>query len=542
MFTKESLYINAVKYDTQLKLDYKKLNNEEIIDVNNSVFLVDNDLLPFDIAQKLNSSQQEIDSTYISTLLLNDTTKLVPKAISSKLKDCEIAKFNNEFDIAVLKTTLFETKNYFVKTGIDYIYSAFHLINLHIDKNISRSEIIVFLFNSKAFIVILDAAGIIVHNTILDLACFDTIKKTHFYEDDIDGQKLFDEIYYLELNEIIHNTLNTFYEKKNNIFVEKVTILYVLKQLSQEQIEQLGEDLLLKVEYHPINIDEELFELSRDKHLKKSFIKPRKKKKKRNYTNLYIFLFILVVAILAYQVYLRVDFNNFFKNEIGSSKTVDIQKIEEVLELPDHLTLNDQIEQRVKSIFDTIPNEVFLNELKIEKNILELKGNFLNEAVFATALKPNLSKLYKDIVYSTSSSDKKVNIDGVVLARNEIELNKTYKTYNKEYLTDEFMALDRVTEQLKILMPIDSIIKFNTTASNSTITRFVYSVNILVKDPIEFFDMIGVLNNELYSIHIAYPISMLKTKAGIEIEFALVFNQHNDSNEEVKDEEKEEAK
>ena len=542
MFTKESLYINAVKYDTQLKLDYKKLNNEEIIDVNNSVFLVDNDLLPFDIAQKLNSSQQEIDSTYISTLLLNDTTKLVPKAISSKLKDCEIAKFNNEFDIAVLKTTLFETKNYFIKTGIDYIYSAFHLINLHIDKNISRSEIIVFLFNSKAFIVILDAAGIIVHNTILDLACFDTIKKTHFYEDDIDGQKLFDEIYYLELNEIIHNTLNTFYEKKNNIFVEKVTILYVLKQLSQEQIEQLGEDLLLKVEYHPINIDEELFELSRDKHLKKSFIKPRKKKKKRNYTNLYIFLFILVVAILAYQVYLRVDFNNFFKNEIGSSKTVDIQKIEEVLELPDHLTLNDQIEQRVKSIFDTIPNEVFLNELKIEKNILELKGNFLNEVVFATALKPNLSKLYKDVVYSTSSSDKKVNIDGVVLARNEIELNKTYKTYNKEYLTDEFMALDRVTEQLKILMPIDSIIKFNTTASNSTITRFVYSVNILVKDPREFFDVIGVLNNELYSIHIAYPISMLKTETGIEIEFVLVFNQHNDSNEEVKDEEKEETK
>ena len=541
MFTKESLYINAVKYDTQLKLDYKKLNNEEIIDTDNSVFLVDNDLLPLDIAQKLNSSQEEIDNTYISTLLINDTTKLVPKAISAKLKDCEIAKFNNEFDIAVLKTTLFETKNYFVKTGIDYVYSAFHLINLHIDKNISRSEFIVFLFNSKAFIVILDAAGIIVHNTILDLACFDTIKKTHFYDDDIDGQKLFDEIYYLELNEIIHNTLNSFYEKKNNVFVEKVTILYVLKQLSQEQIEQLGEDLLLKVEYHPINIDEEIFELSRDKHLKKSFIKPRKKKKKRNYTNLYIFLFIVLVGFLAYQAYLKVDFNELFKKETVSEKTIDIQKIEDILELPDHLALNDQIEQRIKSIFETIPNEVYLKELKIEKNILELKGNFLNEGIFASALKPNLNKLYKEVVYSTSSSDKKVNIDGVILARNDIELNKTYKTYDKQYLTDEFMALDRVTEQLKILMPIDSIIKFNTTASNSTITRFVYSVNILVKDPREFFDMIEVLNNELYSIHIAYPISMLKTEAGIEIEFVLVFNQQNESKEEIK-EEKEETK
>ena len=53
MFTKESLYINAVKYDNQLKLDYKKLSNEEIINTDNSVFLVDDYILPLDIALKL---------------------------------------------------------------------------------------------------------------------------------------------------------------------------------------------------------------------------------------------------------------------------------------------------------------------------------------------------------------------------------------------------------------------------------------------------------------------------------------------------------
>ena len=31
MFTKESLYINVVKYDNQLKLDYKKLSNERFV-------------------------------------------------------------------------------------------------------------------------------------------------------------------------------------------------------------------------------------------------------------------------------------------------------------------------------------------------------------------------------------------------------------------------------------------------------------------------------------------------------------------------------
>ena len=533
MFTKESLYINVVKYDNQLKLDYKKLSNEQITTTDNSVFLVDNDSgLPLDIAHKLNSSQSEIDNTYISTLLINDTTKLIPKVLSSKLKDCEIASFNNDFDIAVLKTTLFETKNYFAKTGIDYIYSAFHLINLHIDKNVSRSEIIVFLFNSKAFIVILDAAGIIVHNTILDLACFDTIKKTHFYEDDIDGQKLFDEIYYLELNEIIHNTLNAFYEKKSNTFVEKVTILYVLKQLSKEQTKQLSEDLLLKVEYHPINIDEDVFELSKDKHLKKSFVKPRKKKKKRDYTNLYIFLFILLVGFISYQVYLKVDFkslySDYFKKEVVIEKAQNVKKIENVLELPNHITLNDKIEQKVKAVLETIPNDMYIKELKIDKDVLELKGHILKESTFSDSLKPNLDKLYRDVTYTSLVPDKKVNIESVIFAKKEIELSKTYKFYNKQYLTDEFMQLDRVTEQLKILMPVGSIIKLNTTTSSSNVTRFMYTINILIKEPKEFFDVIEILNNELYSIHISYPLSMVKTLAGIEAEFILVFNQQNE--------------
>ena len=533
MFTKESLYINVVKYDNQLKLDYKKLSNEQITTTDNSVFLVDNDSgLPLDIAHKLNSSQSEIDNTYISTLLINDTTKLIPKVLSSKLKDCEIASFNNDFDIAVLKTTLFETKNYFAKTGIDYIYSAFHLINLHIDKNVSRSEIIVFLFNSKAFIVILDAAGIIVHNTFLDLACFDTIKKTHFYEDDIDGQKLFDEIYYLELNEIIHNTLNAFYEKKSNTFVEKVTILYVLKQLSEEQTKQLSEDLLLKVEYHPINIDEDVFELSKDKHLKKSFVKPRKKKKKRDYTNLYIFLFILLVGFISYQVYLKVDFkslySDYFKKEVVIEKAQNVKKIENVLELPNHITLNDKIEQKVKAVLETIPNDMYIKELKIDKDVLELKGHILKESTFSDSLKPNLDKLYRDVTYTSLVPDKKVNIESVIFAKKEIELSKTYKFYNKQYLTDEFMQLDRVTEQLKILMPVGSIIKLNTTTSSSNVTRFMYTINILIKEPKEFFDVIEILNNELYSIHISYPLSMVKTLAGIEAEFILVFNQQNE--------------
>ena len=41
----------------------------------------------------------------------------------------------------------------------------------------------------------------------------------------------------------------------------------------------------------------------------------------------------------------------------------------------------------------------------------------------------------------------------------------------------------------------------------------------------EFFNLLDTINNELYSINISYPIIMMKTEAGIEVEFTLEFNQ-----------------
>jgi hypothetical protein len=515
MFTKESLYINAIKYDTQLKLDYKKLNDNEIIEANNSVFLVDDEILSHDIAHKLNASQNEINNSYISTLLISDTTRLVPKSISSKLKDCEIAELNSEFDIAVLKTTLFETKNYFDKTGVDYIYSAFHILNLHLEQNICKNQLLIFLFNNKAFVLILGNNASIVFNKTVDLPTFESIKKTHFYDDDITGQKLYDEIYYLELNEIIHNMLNEFYTKSKDVFVEKIVILYALKQLSNEQIEQLSEELLLPIDYHPINIDEEIFELSKDKHLKKSFIKPRKKAKKRNFNNLFIFVFFLAAFFGIYKLYINME----------QTKKEEKQEIRKVVELPDHVNINDKIDKRIKSIFKRIPYDIVLKSLKLEEDSLEINATLLADDTFIKSVKPSLDDMYTQIDIKVEDNKKNM-LFGKITAKKALELeNIVYKTYSDKYITDEFMPISRVSEQLKILFPDDTIVKFNS-SKNEDITKFFYSVSMLVETPAEFFNTIEMLNNELYSINIMYPVIMTKNEDGfLEIEFKLVFNQ-----------------
>ena len=41
----------------------------------------------------------------------------------------------------------------------------------------------------------------------------------------------------------------------------------------------MSEDFMIDVTYHPISVDEELFELSKDTYTHKSFIKPRVKPK-----------------------------------------------------------------------------------------------------------------------------------------------------------------------------------------------------------------------------------------------------------------------
>ncbi len=79
MFSKESLYINAIKYKAQLKINYKKLQNDTIAETNNSLFIAKDDILSKDIAIKLNNHSSEIDNTYISTLLLQDETELTKK-------------------------------------------------------------------------------------------------------------------------------------------------------------------------------------------------------------------------------------------------------------------------------------------------------------------------------------------------------------------------------------------------------------------------------------------------------------------------------
>ena len=519
MFSKESLYINAIKYKTQLKINYKKLQNNDIVETNSSTFIAKDDILGRDIATKLNAHASQIDNTYISSLLIQDDTRIIKK--NQKLKDYASTSLNNDYDIAISKNTLFETKNYFEKCGVDYIFSAYHILNLHIEQNPCNSNLVILLFNNQAFCFILDTKGDIVFNKKIDLTDFEEVNESKFYENEVLGQKLFDEIYALELHEAIANTIEEFYSSSKNIFIEKVSILYNLKLLSNEQIEAMSEEFMIDVTYHPISVDEELFELSKDSHTHKSFIKPRAKPK-NNFKTLVLALSLITIILAVGYMFLPLE-QLLPKKE----QPVKVKKelVKKVVELPNHIEKNSLIEERVLNSLEMIPYDVLLQELFFEKNSLQMHASFLNKDTFIKVIQPELLKTYNAAQINFKEDKKGVVLDGNIEAEG-LKSKKIvkFKEYSDAYELNEFIPIITVTEQIKMLFPKESIVTFKS-SFNSEVVTFNYLVNVIIQKPLEFFEIINSLNNELYSINIYYPLSFVKTEAGIEVEFTLQFHQ-----------------
>ena len=518
MFSKESLYITAIKYKAQLKINYKKLQNNDIVETNSSTFIAKDDILGRDIAMKLNAHSSEIDNTYISTLLIQDETTLIKKN-KLKSKEYTVSSLNEQYDVVISKNTLFETKNYFEKCGIDYIFSAYHILNLHVEQNPCNNNLVILLFNNQAFCLVLNSKGEIVFNKRIELTSFEEIKESDFYENEILGQKLYDEVYALELHEAIKNTIEEFYTISKNTFIEKISLLYNLKLISDEQIEKMNQEFMIEVTYHPISVDEELFELAKDKHTHKSFIKPRIKPR-NGFKSLTLTLSIIAIILaLAYTI---VPFDKILgKKESQTTR----EEVINVINLPDHIEKNTLIENRVLHSLEMIPYDVVLKELLFEKNSLKIDAQLLNKDTFIKVIQPELLKSYKMTNINFEDDNKSVILDGVISAEG-LKNKKVvkFKDYRDTYMTNEFMPIITVTEQIKMLFPKDAIVTFKSSFKSEVVT-FNYLVNVIIQKPLDFFEIINTLNNELYSINIYYPLSFVKTEAGIEVEFTLQFHQ-----------------
>jgi len=536
-----SQFISVIKYHNQLKLDYKLLNQDEITSSNQSSFLLHKEFMPDDVIFKLNSWQKDSNHTYIATICGSQDQIIIPKDDTSKNDNYNIVALNTLFNVGIKKSVLFEDVHYFDKTGVDFLYSPFHILNLHIEQNPSGNNLVMLIIDDHLYLTILNENSEIVYSCIKILTSFDDIKQTEFYDSEVVGQKLFDEVYYFEIQNLIQSVIAEFYETQSNVFIEKIVILYTLKQLNETQINALKNDILIDIKYHPISIDGSLFELSKESVTSfKSFITPRKKAKKSN-SSMWIIATVLTTLIAAGLVFyfqmqnssetikIQKDIKQIFKKVETKKKEIIKETKKKVVEetataqLPNHIVKNRDILKRLLLIFDIIPYDVLLKEITLKKDESTIDVTLLKDDIYIKSMQSPLLKLYE---YSEIKFDdiESTILNATVYNSQRIIEKNLPKVIFPKYIKDEFLPQERVYEQLKAIFPQNGIIKFHSNFK-SEITTYNYIVNIIVDTPLEFFELIEDINKELYSMNISYPILLRKTIDGIEIEFNYQFHQ-----------------
>ncbi len=527
MFGKDSQFISILKYNTQLKIDFKKLKNENLDKTEESTFIIHDEMLPKDIAQKINQWQESIPKTFVSTLCLCADEKIINKT-NKKLVDYSKVQLNNSFDVVVKKEKLFEVEHYFEFTGLDYVFSPFQVLNLHLEQNPTSNTLLVLTVSDYIYIVIVNELNKIVFNKIHKVSEFQDIKESRFYSSDVLGQKLYDEVYSLELQNFISKTLKEYYVSKSDSFVEKIDILYTIKQLSDEQIQEIEDDLMISVHYHYISLKDSIYELSRaPNRLLQSYVKPRIKKGKSS-TKWVLLLLVFLLGLTGSGIYYKEKVIDFVQ-QIKEAKKEEPKKIvlEKRVDLPNHININNELRDDLMILLESVPYDMVVDSLEVKKDNSTITGKMLAPDSYIKDIQPKLLQFYKYSNIQVKDS-KNIALD-VMIYNSDPIIKDSKKLYTKalpKYLHDGFMPVKRVSDQLKIILPKSAVLIYDSTF-NLNISTYNFKVNMIISSPMEFIKLLDSLNKELYSINVSYPIIFLKNQdSTIEVDFSLQFNQN----------------
>jgi hypothetical protein len=532
MFSKSSQYISIIRYYNQLKFDYKLLVNDDIVKTEQSSFVVNDNIISQDVLYKLKVLEQNEPQTFIATLCDTVDQKLMLKSELVNEESYAVVGLNSEYNVALDKSMLFETKHFFEASGIDYIYSPFHILNLHCEQNPSASTLNGLILNNSLYIVILNETNQIVYYGIEGLTSFEEIQKSNFYDNEIFGQKLFDEIYYFEIENIISSVLEKFYATKEKVFIDKVTILHMIKQLNDEQINRLHKELYIHVNYHPISVDDYMYELAKQpKKIQKSFVKPRKKEKSKFVlTTLIVLSLLITFSAFYFYSYMSVKKEDI-KEEILLEKDKAAQELERQKQkalnptLPNHVLKNSIVQQRVLRLFELIPYSVVLDELELDTTDSKMKVTLLEDDIYIKEMQPKLLQQYKfsSIQFEELQSTSALK---AVISNSELMPVSIKQENLPIYSKNGFLSKQEVESHVASALGEDVMFVFQSDFQ-SDITTFNYEVIMTHKEPKEFFALIERLNKEKYSINISYPIFMKKIDNMIHTSFILQFNQNH---------------
>lgn len=511
MFNHEQQFITLYQTENQIKVGYKVFDKDKLLINQNSTVLSNKDKLPKELELIFQSKAKEIKNSFISTIISSTKEQLINSKDSYNSEDYLACDLNDDYKIIVPKEEISKIESYFGLATVDYIFSPIQILYQHFLDNPSTDTLTIFLFDDKLYALYIDKSGTIKY-FFEKMTDFLELSKSNFYENEIKEQKLYDEIYYLEVFSKIKEII-----KQLNIRINKISIYYDVKQLSPDDIFNLKKSFAIDISYKNGNILETLFFLSQTNHKSKSYIQPKLKKKSN-------FIFVAAAGVLitlgiAGSLVYYFDGADTPKPKKQVAETIKYLKAS----LPNHTIINERLIKEINFVFESIPQEATLKDVNITEVGSKLNCEFAKKDIFTSQLKDRFALFYKNTNVNFSSS--KAPFTGTII--NDIKHDNILPSVKatKDYQYTNTILTEDATKIITTSSIPNSTVTFENIYNSTTYQTFNYRIKSIVVSPKEFFDFVDVLNKSKYSINITYPISFKRSKNGIEIDMKVQFNQ-----------------
>ena len=511
MFSKQKQqFISLYQVDNQLKIGYQVYERHKLLINQTSSVLSSRDRLPKELEMIFESKQSEIKESYISTLLDCKAEKLIRSNEAYDTEKYAIIELSDEYNVIVPKIEVVKTAHFFANAGIDYVFSPAQVLRNLFLENPSNDTLNILLLNDKIHIMHISKDNRIIYVTE-KMTKFADVSKSEFFDSEINEQKLYDEIYYLEILAKISSVVEL-----NQLNVYKLSIFYDIKQLSSSDLKNLEDYFAVATSYKKANILDSILHLVTSKQKHKSYVIPRSKKASK------VLAIGIVGAILSgIMAFFAVYFVNMMFESEPQKKIQPKQQVQ-IATLPNHKAINDALIKELNFLFDSIPMSATLNSLVINSKGSVLECDFANKTAYQVDMNKRLLLFYQKskIDYKSTKSPY------FAIVANETKLDaNTTKDKSKEYKFEKKYDAQASEKILSGLLSQNARIEFQTQVDNAKFSTFVFKVQFLITSPKEFFDFVESLNKLNYSVHLSEPVSFSKSQNGIEIQTMVLFNQ-----------------
>ncbi|MBD3841698.1 MAG: hypothetical protein IE909_07415 [Campylobacterales bacterium] len=523
-------FINILTQDKQIKIDLKIFEKNTLQKSENATFLKADGEFSKDLLQKLQILEHNINQTYTTTLLHTNDQFVVSKDSLENESQSSMIDLGSSHCVVVSKNTIDRSKEYY-KNSIDYFISPFTILYETIKASNKTNSLNGFIFDNKIYLLLLDDQLKISYSALYNLTSFDKVQESNFYTDEIIGQKLYDEVYFLEIQQILNEVIENYYASKDGAdFIESIHLYYSIKQLSDDQLDALEESLVSKVNYYGLAVNEILFEFVKANKIESfSLTSAREKKQDKK---IYLWLGLVLVSCFAafgliYNAYEQNNDSLLNQSKANLQSKQQIKQPQSVVQkinvpLPDHQSINESLMKEMLVLFDAVPYDGVLKKVQFDQNTTNMVINFIANSSSIQEFEKTLNTQYAPtkMVLKDTQSAISSTIFSSLLNNNTTVVSKEYGNNNKYLTTSE-----TITYLKKIINNDSLVVKFLDKVTKEYV-EYSFDMLLSVQSTQDIYNIFNLLNKQSYSITIAKPIVIETLNDNLETKFSIKFSQN----------------